>query len=87
MKLTSFLNKLQKSNKSLEEMTDAIVKKIDFDNNEHYYGDLGCVEDSDDLCTMREILFDFIEKDKSQEFIAKFHLLLEVERELTLREE
>lgn len=86
-KITGFLNKLQKSNKSLEQMTDDIVKKLGFDRNEHYYGSLGELnDDNDELNTMREMLMDFIEKDASESFINKFHLLLEVERELTLRE-
>lgn len=85
MKITSFLNKLQKSNKSLEQMTDDLLKKTGFDHNEHYYGSLD-VDDTDDLCTMREILLDFIEKDAKESYKGKLHLLLEVERELTLRE-
>lgn len=86
MKITGFLNKLQKSKKSLEQMTDEITKKVGFDHNEHYYGDLGVVEETDDLNTMREIFLDYLEKDMSEKFIRKLHLLLEVERELTLRE-
>jgi len=86
-KITTFINKLRKSDKSLEEMTDDLVNKLKFDSNEHYYGSLGDVDEDDDLCEMREILMDFIEKDSSQAFINKFHLLLEVERELTLRED
>jgi len=50
-----------------------------------HYGDYGSKED-DELVTMREELMDFIEKGKREEFINKFHELLEVERELTLRE-
>ena len=50
-----------------------------------HYGDYGDLED-DTLISMREELMDFIEKSKTQFFIRKFHELLEVERELTLRE-
>jgi len=50
------------------------------------YGDYGDKED-DELVEMREEFMDYIEKGMSQEFIDKFHELLEVERELTLREE
>lgn len=39
------------------------------------------------LIKKREILMDWIEKDRSQDFIDKLHNLLEIERELTLREE
>jgi hypothetical protein len=45
-------------------------------------------EKSDDyLIARREKLTDWLETDMSQEFIRKFHDLLEVERELTLRED
>lgn len=50
-----------------------------------HYGDFGDLED-DTLIAMREELMDFIERGKTQFFIRKFHELLEVERELTLRE-
>lgn len=50
-----------------------------------HYGDYGDLED-DDLTTMREELMDYIEKGMTKIFIHKFHELLEVERELTLRE-
>ncbi len=50
-----------------------------------HYGDFGDLED-DTLVSMREELMDYIEKGKSQFFIRKFHELMEVERELTLRE-
>ena len=63
------------------------MKKYKFDHNEHHYGALSDVEEDDDLCDMRELLMDFIEMGKSESFINKFHLLLEVERELTLRED
>lgn len=49
------------------------------------YGDFGAMED-DELNTKREELMDYLEKDKSEEFIEKLHELQEVERELTLRE-
>lgn len=43
---------------------------------------------SDDvLIEKRENLMDYLEKDKRQEFINKLHELMEVERELTLRED
>lgn len=87
MKITGFLDRLQKGGKSLEQMTDAIVKKTGFDHNEHHYGALDSIDEEDDLNTMREILMDFIEKDASEAFKNKFHLLLEVERQLTLRED
>jgi hypothetical protein len=74
---------LYNSDKSLEEMTDVLVKTTQFDG---VYGALGGVE-NDDLVALREVFMDFIEQGKSQEFINKFHFLLEVERELTLREE
>lgn len=51
-----------------------------------HYGDYESKED-EELIEMRENLMDYIEKDRSEEFINKFHELLEVERELTLREE
>lgn len=51
-----------------------------------HYGDYGDLED-DTLCSMREELMDYIEKGKTQFFIRKFHELMEVERELTLRED
>ncbi len=38
------------------------------------------------LIKQREELLDYIEKDKTNEFYKKLHKLLEVERELTLRE-
>jgi len=41
----------------------------------------------DVLVKKREELLDEIEKGKTQEFIDKFHKLLEIERELTLRED
>lgn len=71
---------------TLLEDTDALVSKYNFDHNEHYYGSLGHIEDVEKLNEARESLMDFIEQDKSEAFINKFHLLLEVERELTLRE-
>lgn len=51
-----------------------------------HYGDLGAKED-DDLVTMREELMDYLEKGMNKTFIHKLHLLQEVERELTLRED
>ena len=42
--------------------------------------------DDDTLCDIREELTDFIEKGRSQLFVHKLHELIEVERELTLRE-
>lgn len=72
---------------SLEQQTDKLVKKYKFDHNEHHYGGLDHVEDDDELCDAREVLMDFIEMGKSEDFINKFHLLLEVERQLTLRED
>lgn len=51
-----------------------------------HYGDYGNLDD-DTLCQLREELMDFIEKGRSQLFIHKFHELMEVERELTLRED
>lgn len=51
-----------------------------------HYGDYSAIED-EELVEMREELMDFIEKDKDEEFINKFHELMEVERELTLRED
>lgn len=41
---------------------------------------------NDYLIRNRVKLMDIIEKDKTQEFIKQFHQLLEIERELTLRE-
>lgn len=40
----------------------------------------------DDLIEKREELMDYLEKDKTQEFIDKLHELQEIERALTLRE-
>ena len=51
-----------------------------------HYGDYGSKED-EELIKMREELMDYIEKSKTEAFINKFHELLEVERELTLRED
>jgi hypothetical protein len=42
--------------------------------------------DDDTLIEIREELMDYVEADTSEEFKDKFHKLLEVERELTLRE-
>lgn len=81
------MKKIKISNLVLEKETDKLIKKFNFDHNEHYYGSLGGVEDVEELNDARESLMDFIEKDKSEAFINKFHLLLEVERELTLRED
>jgi len=39
------------------------------------------------LIAAREVLLDEIERGKNQEFIDNFHKLLEIERELTLRED
>jgi hypothetical protein len=41
----------------------------------------------DKLIEQREKLLDYIEKNHTQTFINKFHKLLEIERELTLRED
>ena len=49
------------------------------------YGDYSNKSD-DFLIKKRERLMDYLEKDKTQEFIDKLHELQEVERELTLRE-
>lgn len=51
-----------------------------------HYGDFDNKED-DELVELREELMDYLEKDKSEEFINKLHELQEVERELTLRED
>lgn len=51
-----------------------------------HYGDYAN-KDDDELIEMRENLMNYIETKKTQEFIDKFHELLEVERELTLRED
>lgn len=63
---------------------------VDSDGDVRYepikYGDYGSKSDSA-LNRMREDLMDYIEKGKSQVFIRKFHELMEVERELTLRED
>ena len=54
-------------------------------NNLVHYGDFG-EKENDELVKMREDLMDYLEKDKTEEFINKLHLLQECERELTLRE-
>ena len=41
----------------------------------------------DELIEKREVLLDRVEKDKTQGFIGKIHELLEIDRELTLRED
>lgn len=82
-KYETIIKDLYQSDKSLDEMTTVLVKATEFDG---VYGDLGSVED-DDLVALREVFMDYIEKDKTQDFIKKFHFLLEVERELTLRED
>jgi hypothetical protein len=51
-----------------------------------HYGDFAN-KDDDELIKMRENLLDYLEKDKREEYIEKLHELLEVEREITLREE
>lgn len=51
-----------------------------------HYGDYGNLDD-DTLCELREELMDYLEKGRSQLFIHKLHELMEVERELTLRED
>ena len=50
-----------------------------------HYGDYGAME-TEELSEMRESLMDYLEKGQSKTFIRKFHELMEVERELTLRE-
>lgn len=72
---------------TLEQDTDELVKEYSFDHNEHYYGALASEDDDEKLIEMREVLMDFIEQGMSESFINKFHLLLEVERELTIRED
>lgn len=42
---------------------------------------------NDWLVEKREILLDFLEKDKTERFKHDLHQLLEVERELTFRED
>lgn len=76
-----------KNNLTLEEETDLLLKITGFDTNIPIYGALSSIESDETLVAMRETLIDYIEKDKTQNFINKFHLLLEVERELTLRED
>jgi hypothetical protein len=50
------------------------------------YGDSEVFSD-DTLIKMREDLMDYLEKNKTDFYIQKLHELMEVERELTLREE
>lgn len=82
-KLSVIIEDLRKSDKSLDTMTTVLVNATKFDGT---YGELGGVE-TEELLDMREVFMDYIEKDMTQEFINKFHFLLEVERELTLRED
>lgn len=82
-KLSVIIEDLLKSDKSLDTMTTVLVNATKFDGT---YGELGGVE-TEELLDMREVFMDYIEKDKTQDFINKFHFLLEVERELTLRED
>ena len=72
---------------TLEQDTDKFIEKYGFDHNEHHYGALDEVIEDDELIEMREVLMDFIEQGMKESFINKFHLLLEVERQLTLRED
>jgi len=90
---------MQKQSKRAEQGLEPLVctygkcKRLQTEDGEfcekHYpihYGDYGNKED-EELIKMREELMDYIEKGKTEVFINKFHELLEVERELTLRED
>lgn len=72
---------------TLEQDTDELVKKYGFDRNNQHYGALDEVEEDDELLEMRETLMDFLEQGMKEEYINKLHLLLEVEYQLSSRED
>ena len=72
---------------TLQQDTDEIVKKYEFDSDIHYYGTLGKFEDDEELVEDLSTLEDFLEQGMSKEYITKLHLMREMERELTLRED
>jgi hypothetical protein len=71
---------------TLKQDTDALIKKHNFDRNEHYYGSLSHIEDEEELIDMMEVFADYLEQGMSEEYITKLHFMRELERELTLRE-
>lgn len=72
---------------TLEQETDQLVKKYNFDRNEQHYGALDEVEHDEELLEMRETLMDFLEQGMREEYVNKLHLLLEIEYQLTNRED
>ena len=72
---------------TLKQDTDALVKEFNFDRNDHHYGALDEVEEIDCLIDMREQLMDYLEQGMREEYINKLHLLLEVEYQLSKRDD